>query len=156
MTESCHLLPGNRYSTPRRMIWALTLVGIGPVATSAAGMSPAATCTATTRRTSPAAQVCLLNSRPPFVREGFEGLVQSSLIEAINTAACEHEPRCAAWSFVWSSSYVGVAPCSDGKPLRGRYCTLKDELADIHASAGTTCAFFSRIEAVSTYITASV
>ena len=54
-------------------------------------------------------------------------------------AACEHEPRCAAWSFVWGSSYVGVAPCSGGKPLRGRYCTLKDQLVGIKASPGVTC-----------------
>ena len=53
--------------------------------------------------------------------------------------ACEHDPRCVAWSFIWSSSYNGTAPCSGGKPLHGRYCTLKDKLVDIQASPGSTC-----------------
>lgn len=53
--------------------------------------------------------------------------------------ACEHEPRCAAWSFIWGSSYNGAAPCSGGKPLHGRYCTLKDKLVGIQASPGSTC-----------------
>jgi hypothetical protein len=54
-------------------------------------------------------------------------------------AACEHEPRCVAWSFVWNSTYDVAAPCSNGQPLHGRYCTLKDKLANITAVSGTTC-----------------
>ena len=43
--------------------------------------------------------------------------------------ACEGLLACRAWTFVGSSSYNGPAPCSSGKPLLGRYCTLKSTIS---------------------------
>ena len=59
-------------------------------------------------------------------------------------ARCEAHPACLAWTLVQSPSAVGQAPCSAGKPLGRRYCTLKNKIVPIKPSPHATCGLPTR------------
>ena len=59
-------------------------------------------------------------------------------------ARCDADAECLAWTLVQLPSAVGPAPCSAGRPLGRRYCTLKNKIAAIKPSQHATCGLPAR------------